>query len=146
MWLAKCQNIRSRFKTESGATTVEFALSALFLFNLMFGMVDFTRWLFAINSAVEATRAGARVAAVCSPDATGIKGSMLPWLPPGATSGMIVVSYPAGMVRVALSNVPFTPVTTWILPSSIALPSFATTLPRESLATTPSVGQTNPDC
>jgi hypothetical protein len=128
-----------------GATTVEFALSAMFLFTLMFGLVDFSRWLYAINSAVEATRWGARIAAVCAQNAPGVTTRMLTWLPPGTTAANITVSYPAGMVKVVLTNVPFTPVT-WILPGSYNLPPLATTLPRESMTTSFGAYGSNPDC
>lgn len=129
-----------------GATTVEFSLVAMFLFTLMFGLVDFSRWLYAINSAVEATRWGARIAAVCTPNAPGVKSHMLTRLPPGTTTANITLSYPAGLVNVSLTGVPFTPVT-WILPASITLPPLQTTIPTESLTTTfPAGGGSNPDC
>jgi hypothetical protein len=148
LFTPKLQPMRRHF----GATTVEFALSATFLFTLMFGIVDMSRWLYAINSAVEATRSGARIAAVCAPNAAGIKVGMLTQLPANTTASMIDLTYPndscpAGeicMVRVKLIGVPFEPVT-WILPSPITLPTLQTTVPRESLATTIG-GSTNPDC
>ena len=128
-----------------GATTVEFSLVAMFLFTLMFGLVDFSRWLYAINSAVEATRWGARIAAVCNPNATGVKAKMLTRLPPGTTTSNITLSYPPGMVNVSLTGVPFIPVT-WVLPSPITLPALSTTIPTESLTTSFGASGSNPDC
>ena len=62
------------FRRQQGATAVEFALVfAFFFMPLMLGMVDFSRWLYAFNSAVEATRLGARIATVCDQDAAGVK-------------------------------------------------------------------------
>ena len=138
--------LRGIGRRTGGAATVEFALVAMLLFTLIFGIVDFSRWLLAINSAVEATRGGARLAAVCSPGATGGYTRMLTWLPPGTTTGNITVnSVAGGTVTVELTGVQFAPVT-WILPRSITLPAFRTTIPSESLSSSPSAGQTNPDC
>ncbi len=50
---------------EKGASMVEFAIIALVFFMLLFGIIEFARALFTYNTLVEATRRGARVAAVC---------------------------------------------------------------------------------
>ena len=143
-------------RREGGATAVEFALVGLFVFSLMLGLVDFARWLFAFNSAVEATRYGARIATVCSQNAVGVKSRMLPFLPPGSTAATnITVTYLSGAasgcavgevcaVEVRLTNITI-PKFAWYLPGPLAIPAFATTLPRESLETVIG-GVNNPVC
>lgn len=59
-------------KTQRGAAMVEFALIALLFFMLLFGIIEFGRAFFTYNTLVEATRRGARVAAVCPISANGI--------------------------------------------------------------------------
>jgi Flp pilus assembly protein TadG len=48
-----------------GATAVEFALVLLLFITFLFAILDFSRMLYTWNAAAEATRAGARYAAVC---------------------------------------------------------------------------------
>lgn len=50
---------------QSGATAVEFALVLLIFLTFLLAITDFTRMLYTWNAASEATRAGARYAAVC---------------------------------------------------------------------------------
>jgi Flp pilus assembly protein TadG len=57
---------------QRGAAMVEFAIIAALFFMMLFGIIEFGRAFFVYNSLVEATRRGARVAAVCPVDATGI--------------------------------------------------------------------------
>ncbi|MGZ8944816.1 MAG: TadE/TadG family type IV pilus assembly protein [Methylococcaceae bacterium] len=52
-------------KTQKGAAMVEFAIIALLFFMILFGIIEFGRAFFTYNTLVEATRRGARVAAVC---------------------------------------------------------------------------------
>ncbi|MFZ2170078.1 MAG: TadE/TadG family type IV pilus assembly protein [Methylococcaceae bacterium] len=59
-------------KAQRGAAMVEFALIALLFFMLLFGIIEFGRAFFTYNTLVEATRRGARVAAVCPVSAGGI--------------------------------------------------------------------------
>jgi len=59
-------------KTQKGAAMVEFALIALTFFMILFGIIEFARAFFTYNTLVEATRRGARVAAVCPASANGI--------------------------------------------------------------------------
>ncbi len=58
-------------KTQRGAAMVEFALIALLFFMILFGIIEFGRAFFTYNTLVEATRRGARVAAVCPVSAAG---------------------------------------------------------------------------
>ena len=50
---------------QRGAETLEFALIAVFYFTLLFGIFEFARALYTWNVLTEATRRGARMAAVC---------------------------------------------------------------------------------
>lgn len=55
-------------KRQQGTTTVEFAIVGAVFFILLFGMIEFGRAFFVWNALTEATRRGARVAAVCPPN------------------------------------------------------------------------------
>jgi hypothetical protein len=59
-------------KKQSGAALVEFAGVALVFLMIVFGIVEFARAFFIYNTLIEATRRGARVAAICPPTSTGI--------------------------------------------------------------------------
>ena len=50
---------------QRGTVTLELALSSLVLFSLVFGVIELGRMVWTWNAAVEATRIGARMAAVC---------------------------------------------------------------------------------
>ena len=50
---------------QSGATMIEFALVLIIFLMFLLAITDFSRMLFTWNAANEATRAGARFAAVC---------------------------------------------------------------------------------
>ena len=142
----------SRLGLQAGATAVEFALVAIIFFTMMLGIVDFGRWLFAVNSAAEATRFGARIAVVCDLNSPAVRSRMMPFLPGGTVDDDIGVTYiPNGCdvttctsVRVALSNVSISSIA-WFLPASLPLPVFATTLPRESMKSSID-GSANPQC
>nr|WP_305907145.1 TadE family protein [Methylomarinum sp. Ch1-1]MDP4519872.1 pilus assembly protein [Methylomarinum sp. Ch1-1] len=74
-------------KLQRGASMVEFALIALVFFTLIFGIIEFARVMFVYNTLVEATRRGARVAAVCPVSAGGYfkpSGSRFSMTPPAA--------------------------------------------------------------
>jgi hypothetical protein len=137
---------------QGGATAVEMALVMLFVVQLMFGIVDFSRWLFAMNSAAEATRYGARLAAVCDQNASGIRTKMAKFLPvqnSAYTATQIPISYlqgPCGSgeicaVSVSLNNVGIQPISWFIVSPTMPLPALRTILPRESLSSA-----TNADC
>ena len=51
---------------QKGVYTIEFAIIGAALFIILFGAIEVARALFAYNTLAEATRRGARVAAVCS--------------------------------------------------------------------------------
>lgn len=124
-------------RPQRGATMVEFALVAMVFLSLLLATMEFGRWMFMLNAASEATRLGARTAAICDLDAPQIKARMRELLPE-VSDEQIVVSYspPActaancSTVEVRLSDVHFTPLVPFIS-ADFAVPSFTTTLARE---------------
>lgn len=131
---------------QRGHVAVELSIVMLMYVSMLLGIVDFSRWLFAINSANEAAREGARVAVVCDLSDSAIQQRMAPWLV-SATGGTIAVSYtPGGCVANAAGGTPCTGVTVslsgyqvprvaWFLPN-MTLPAATTFLPRESMDST----------
>ena len=145
---------------QQGLATVEFAIVAAAFFTVLFGVIEVARALFVWNTVAEATRRGARVAAVCPLDHSAIRevavfneaggGTQSPVLN-GLTTDNVVVEYldedgnvtadfpNIRYVRVAISDyqhqmvIPFAPVT-------INVPPFATTVPVESLGYNPDTG------
>lgn len=126
---------------------VEFAFVAMIFLTVLLGIVEFSRWVFTLNAASEATRWGARLAAVCDMNDSRIKEKMLSVLP-GVTDSQISISYlPLGCgvntcktVQVALSGATFTPLIPFI-GIEADLPTFTTSLPRELMNST-----NNPVC
>lgn len=147
--------IRARRARQGGATAVEFAIVATMFIVLMIGMMEMGRMLYYWNTATEATRLGARVAAVCDINDPDVKTKMLAMLDV-LTLGDISVSYTddAGgactvntcrYVTVKINS--NTPIPTFIpgLPLVLKLPAMSTTLPRESMLSTVG-GSPNPVC
>lgn len=137
---------------QKGAAAVEFSLIATLFFILLFGVVEMARALFTWNTATEATRYGARVAAVCTMNDTSIVNRMQRIMPNLAASNVSVAYLPAGctnancqQVRVSIINFQ---VTTHIpiVGAVLSVPPFTTTLPRESLESVNSAGEANPVC
>jgi len=56
--------IRKTNRKRSGATTVEFAMVAILLFTMLFGILEYARFLFMYHLATNAARDGARFACV----------------------------------------------------------------------------------
>jgi len=80
-----------------GAAAVEFALVVTVFVATTLATIDLSRWVFAIVSAGEAARAGARTAVVCGLDAgAAVRARMAPWLG-GVRGGAVSIQYlPAG--------------------------------------------------
>ena len=130
---------------QAGATAIEFALVASIFFMLLIGIAEFSRVLFYWNTAGEATRLGARIAAVCDAKDATIKERTTKLMPKLQATNIQIGYEPSGCdadadvarntcrsVTVSVSNVSvetFIPV----VPITLAMPSFTTTLPRESL-------------
>ena len=60
-------------KNQQGLATVEFAIVGALLMLLLLGVIEFARLVFVWNTATEATRRGARIAAVCPVNAPAIQ-------------------------------------------------------------------------
>lgn len=149
---------RSGRHASRGAEAVEFALVSLVFFTVLLGAMEMGRLMFYWNTAAEATRLGARMAVVCDPNGTSVAAirtrmrQLLAIIP----DAEIAVSYlPAGCdvntcTMATVSIAAATPITTYIpfAPLSLLMPSFATTLTRESMQSTfPAVGGVaNPAC
>lgn len=131
---------------QRGTAAVEFALIASLLFMLLFGIMEMSRILFYWNTATEATRLGARLAVVCNKDAVAIKARINNMLSLLAPANINIAYAPGGCdintCRTVTVSISGRNVSTFIpfLPLNLRMPSFATTLPRESL------NSTNPDC
>ena len=152
-------------RIQAGVTTVEFAIIGTLLMVIVFGIIEFGRALFVMNALTEATRRGARMAAVCpvgDPEPASVavfdNGAGGSAVVSGLTTGNVQVQYlnssgaviaaPAanfGSIRyVRVSIVGFTQ--TLIIPLhvvSIPMSGFSVTLPRESLGI-PRVGVVTP--
>ncbi len=138
-----------------GATVVEFALVVTLFVGLLLAIVDLGRILFLWDAAAEATRAGARIAAVCdvgSPAVGAYVRQVL--LDQGLPDAQIAVVYaPSGCdvssctsVTVSLQGYNIALVSPFLdyafrFSGAPDVPPFSTTLPRESLS---SAG--NPTC
>jgi len=141
---------------QRGAAVVEFALVALIFFVLLLGIFEFGRVMFTWNSAVEATRRGARLAVVCDMNNAQIKAQMRSMLPVVADGDIDITYLPNGCDADSCESV-----TVSILPgnqtsaalqyyipflnSAWKIPEFSTTLTRESLSSGSGL-DANPDC
>ena len=138
---------RRPLRLQHGLAAVEFAIVASLLFTLLFGVIEMGRLLWTWNAAVEATRHGARLAAVCDQNASRIKAAMIDRLP-ALSASQIVITYlnpPAAdntctaadckAVRVSLRDVTHQTLIP-LLPLSLALPAFPTTQRREFMNST----------
>jgi Flp pilus assembly protein TadG len=137
---------------QRGVAAVEFALVCSLFFILLFGMMEMGRVLFYWNSAVEATRFGARMAVVCDLSDVDIKTLMQERLSILPTSKISIAYEPAGCTvdtcqSVTVSILGGVSVATFIpfVPLSLSLPDFSTTLPRESMQSAIN-GIPNPMC
>ena len=149
---------RAQRPSNRGAAAVEFALVSLVFFTVLLGAVEMGRLMFYWNTAAEVTRLGARIAVVCDPNATSLAlirarmRQLLPIIPDAA----ITVAYTPGgcdantCELATVSIVATTPIDTYIpfVPLSVLMPTFTTTLSRESMQSTfPAVGGVaNPIC
>ncbi len=137
---------------QSGLSTVEFALVALVLFLLIFGVIEIARAFFVTSLLDEATRRGARMAVVCpinDPEifqAAAFNNTLIPDLDAGDitveyldTAGAIVgnPADPTGFRQIRYVRVRvvgyqhqmFIP----LVSALFFMPEYATVLPRESL-------------
>lgn len=148
-------------KPQRGTFIVEFAIIAAVMFVVLFAAIELSRMIWVWNTADEATRRGARVAAVCpighsavaevtvfatpggGPDSPILKGLstadvVVQYLQADGTTPAVSTIGPnaAKYVRVAIVNYTFTPNIPFVN-TTFTLPPFATTLPSESLGFIP---------
>jgi Flp pilus assembly protein TadG len=136
-----------------GATVVEFAIVSSVFFTLLIGTMQMGRVLFYWSTAHEATRLGARIAAVCNLNATAITKNMVALYPQITAANVSVTYSPAGCsaatcqsVTVKINSGIAVPVAVPFIPAmGLTLPTAATTLMRESLQSTFN-GTANPVC
>jgi hypothetical protein len=132
---------------QSGSTAVEFALVLIVFLTFFLGITDFARMLFTWGAANEASRNGARFAAICDDTANKAKvlarmRGILPrigdinlaWNPVGCTSAT------CEGVTVTITQLDYQ----WISPiagvahlAAIPMPTFSTYLPREIMKQDP---------
>jgi hypothetical protein len=153
-------------KKQQGLYLVEFAITAVVTFIILFAVIELARIIWIWNTADEATRRGARVAAVCPANDDAIAqvtvfadlGSDESQIIKGLTTGNVVVEYfnengteiTAGneafyfentrYVRVSLIDFYVEPLIPFVGDIRFDLPAFEATLPAESLGFVP-----NPD-
>lgn len=128
---------------QGGAVAIEFALVSILFMALVIAVVEFAHVMYVYSTAVEATRLGARVAAVCSvSDVDRVKAKMqtlLPLLQPGN----IVITYPSSScsaatcdpITVSIQNLTVT-ASIPLVPLTLPVPDFSTSVPSESLDST----------
>jgi Flp pilus assembly protein TadG len=140
---------------QTGTTTVEFAIVASVMFMILFGVIEFGRIMFVANALDESTRRGARLAAVCPVgDPMPAQAAILAGtdgvsvIAPDLTTANVAIAYldvngapvanPAvnlaavRYVRTSIVNYRQRMLIPFIMPSFF-MPSFAATLPAESL-------------
>ena len=137
-------------RSQQGTTSVEFAVIGLVLFTVIFALIDLSRLFWNLAALDEATRRGARVAAVCPVndpfvEQTALFDGLIPTLGTQhilteyldedgvAVADPVVADYgDIRYVRVSIQNFQLQ---TFIpgLQTVITMPAFATTIPRESL-------------
>lgn len=148
--------MRSRRPTrfQAGATVVEFAFAIVLLVVITFGMLELGRAVHTWNACAQATRAGARTAAIVAVgDTIAVRDSMRESLP-DLEAGQFEVLYSAdgysfgtGCASCAFVQVRLTAAESFFpiawrtqfgtfLPERIARPDFATTVPVEALGNT----------
>jgi Flp pilus assembly protein TadG len=142
-------------RAQRGVTTVEFAIIGVALFMVVFAVIELGRALFVVNALTEATRRGARMAAVCpigdpKPASVAVfdTGGGSSAIVSGLTTANIQVQYldingavvasPAAnfssirYVQVSVVGFTLSLVIPFVMPT-LSLSGFSTTLPRESL-------------
>lgn len=141
-------------RTQAGATAVEFALGLIIFLSFFLAVVDFSRMLWTWNAAGEATRWGARLAAVCGKDSPIVLSRMQVLLPQLQGTQVAVNWYDRHGVnnsctgsgdtacrglQLQLTDIAYS----WISPVGwsagqlMPMPGFATYLPVESMGRDP---------
>lgn len=146
--------------SQTGLTSVEFAIIGVVFFIVLFSVIEFGRALFVVNTLTEATERGARMAVVCplgsaTPASAAVfgNGGSSSTVVYGLTTGNVVIEYlDSNGAVIASPTANYTsihyvraritgfslPLLIPILMPTLSLSGFQTTLPRESLGVTPS--------
>jgi hypothetical protein len=140
-------------RRQTGAEAVEFALVASVFLVLLLGAIQMGLLLALWSGAGEATRYGARLAVVCDINDAHVKARMRALFPVLKSDADIQIAYSpagcdAGSCQLAtVSVLPSARLGSWIpfVPFTLSLPSFATSLPRESMQSSFN-GIANPMC
>ncbi len=124
-------------KYQRGVYGIEFVLVAGFFFLLLFAVMEVGKVMYYFSTATESTRRAARLAAVCDKDANVISTSVTDRLPFLTEDNVSVEYIPDGctvancrLITVGLTNAVYT---SSIVPISVTMPAFSTTIPRESM-------------
>lgn len=137
----KIRNLAPRFrKYNRGAAAVEFAIASMLFLALTIGVIEFGMVAYVYSTAVEATRLGARLAAVCDAGDATVKQKMTKILPI-LTPDKINISYPStgcsalscDPVTVTIQGLTVRPLIPFVS-VSFPVPAFTTSIPTESLA------------
>lgn len=141
-------NRHARRREQRGAAAVEFALVFAIFCMLLMGAIEMGRLLWTWNAAVEATRRGARLAAVCDINDPEIKTRIQEMLPSLTTANITIRYLSPGMapntcttatcqsIEVSLTGFSFTPIIPFVSMGSLTLPPFVTTQRREWMEST----------
>lgn len=137
------------YRSEHGATLIEFALGLLIFLMFLLGVVDFSRMLYTWAAANEATRSGARYAVVCDDkdqkaEVLAHMQALLPqitdvdiaWAPVGCTTANcqgVTVSIPTDGLKFQW----IAPIVGSGLQAAINVPKLSTYLPREAMRKDP---------
>lgn len=150
---------------QAGVGTLELAVSASLFFGLVFGIIEFGRYMLTVNLAAEATRMGARLAAVCTTgpgDTSGqsaVRERMRAWIEAGGyrvqagqeATWLAFTYLPAGCTAATCTAVEArisgfsASLLIPIKPLTIGVPASSARVLRESLASSAG-GATNPAC
>ncbi len=130
---------RGLVRRDRGAVSVEFAIASLLFLALVIGVIELGMVAYVYTTAVEATRLGARVAAVCDVGDTTVKQRMRDILPL-LTDDKISITYPTSgcsatscePVTVRIQNLTVTPVIPFVS-VGFPIPAYSTSVPGESL-------------
>jgi hypothetical protein len=132
--------INDRKNGQRGVAAVEMAFVSTLLLMALLGTLEVGRVMFHFNTAAEGTRNAARTAAVCDLGDAQIVQRVLANQPHLAASDVSVTYFPAGCAvetcqLVTVAIVSTTPIPTFIpfVPDVWLMPSFTTTLLRESM-------------
>jgi Flp pilus assembly protein TadG len=141
-------------RDERGTTLVEYSIAATVFITVLFAVLEFGRALWAHNALTDAARRGARYAVLhCTSDSSSVKNVVVYGDPAGGsqsilpdlTTGNVDVSYSPdfivneGTATVKITNYKFNLVLP-LLPKSITMPAYSTTLPAESAGYIPGQG------